>query len=220
MLSAPWVVGPITPCSRFVLVEGLLTRATVRLFRDGTVPIGKTAAQFPFEFVELDSSVELEPGAMITATQELDGEVSEHSPVPYQVLLAPSAEAFERMFFLAPPIQCGTCLSLGGVVPGATVTVELNGNQLPPKVAKWATVMVPVSGGISVGVVPTPITVKQDRLRERPGRRHDISGSAQAGKGSQGGGPPCARLRSAAAGVSAVAAFDRHPTRRLGASRA
>ena len=65
------------------------------------------------------------------------------------------------MFFPAPPIQCGTCLSLGGVVPGATVTVELNGNQLPPKVAKWATVTVPVSGGISVGVVPTPITVKQ-----------------------------------------------------------
>ena len=42
MLSAPWVVGPITPSSRFALVEGLLTRATVRLFRDGTIQVGTT----------------------------------------------------------------------------------------------------------------------------------------------------------------------------------
>jgi hypothetical protein len=165
MLSAPWVVGPITPCSRYVRVEGLLPRATVRLFQDGATEIGTTAALLPFELVQIDSSVQLEPGAMITATQEKDGEVSEHSPVAYQVLLPPSEEAYDRMFFLSPPVQCGTCVSLAGLIPGATVTVELSDNPPVSTVAQWTIATLPVSDGINLapGMPPTPgpITVRQ-----------------------------------------------------------
>jgi hypothetical protein len=162
MLSAPWVIGPITPCSRYVRVEGLLPRATVRLFRAGGVQIGEAAAQLPFDMIPLDAAVQLEPGWEIAATQEKDGEVSEPSPVPYQVLLPPSLDALELMFFLAPPVQCGTCVSLGGIVPGATVMVELSGNPPATTVAKWATATLTIPGGISVGPgVPAPITVRQ-----------------------------------------------------------
>ena len=160
MLSAPWVVGPITPCSRYVRVEGLLPRATVRLFQDGNIPIGTTAAQLPFELVQLDASVQLEPGAMITATQEKDGEISEHSPVPYQVLLPPPAEAYDRMFFLSPPVQCATCVSIGGVIPGATVTLELSDNPAVTTVAQWTIVRLPVVDGINLGPGTPPVPGK------------------------------------------------------------
>jgi hypothetical protein len=162
MLSAPWVVGPITPCSRYVRVEGLLPRATVRLFRAGGVQIAEAAAKLPFELIRLDAAVKLEPGWEISATQEKDGEISEPSPVPYHVLVPPSLDALEQMFFLAPPVQCGTCLSLGGIVPGATVTVEVSGNPPATTVAKWATATLTIPDGISPGLAtPGPITVRQ-----------------------------------------------------------
>ena len=62
MLSAPWVVGPITPCSRYVRVEGLLPRATVILYKEGTIKIATAAAQLPAELIKLDAGIQPEPG--------------------------------------------------------------------------------------------------------------------------------------------------------------
>ena len=161
MLSAPSVVGPITPCSRHVRVEGLLPRATVRLFQNGTMPIGMTTAQMPFELVQLDATVQLEPGAKITATQETDNDTSAHSPVPYRVLLPPGDDAFDRMFFLAPPAQCGTCVWIGGAIPGAAVSIEFADNLPVSTVAHWTVAALHVSDGISAGSTAGPITVRQ-----------------------------------------------------------
>ena len=61
MLSAPFVVGPITPCSRSVLVRGQLPGAFVTIFANNVL-VGSAAVGTPEALVPLLPGVALLDG--------------------------------------------------------------------------------------------------------------------------------------------------------------
>lgn len=145
MLVAPTVIPPITPWSRSIRLKGQLTGAVVAVFADGQRVGGALAASSDI-FVPLDPGFVLQPGQKITASQEKDGdksgETSKASAVT--VLNKPQPQTLATIFSRAPLSECGTCLWLEGVVPGADVTVTVGAAPPINVPSEWTAVHVDV----------------------------------------------------------------------------
>ncbi len=118
-LLSPRVVGPLSACSGRVRVQGQLTGSTVTIFAGGAV-VASGLATWPDQTFTLTSP--LGAGQDVTATQTVGVETSPRSPETVQVQAAPPVVG--GVGFLSHLNQCGECVWLEGLVPGATVALR------------------------------------------------------------------------------------------------
>jgi hypothetical protein len=123
-LLPPQVASPLSECSSHVRVQAQLTGSTVTLFADGA-PVGGGVASWSDDVFPLNAGVNLAPGANITAKQAFAGETSPASPQPVVVQKKPPVVG--NVGCKTHIYQCGQCLWLDGMVPGATVQVTVGG---------------------------------------------------------------------------------------------
>ena len=121
-LLPPQVVGPLSECSSHVRVQAQLTGSTVTIFADGA-QVGSGVASWSDEVFPLNAGVTLNPGAKITANQVLGGQTSAQTPQP--VIVQKKPPVIGNVGCKTHIYQCGQCLWLDGMVPGATVQVKV-----------------------------------------------------------------------------------------------
>lgn len=124
-LLPPRVIGPLSECSGSVRVQGQLTGSTVTIFADG-LSVGSGLANWPDQTFVL--SMPLGPGQQVTATQTLGLDTSVASPESVQVQAKPPVVG--GVGFRSHLNQCGECVWLEGLVPGAKVELRDGGTVL------------------------------------------------------------------------------------------
>lgn len=129
-LSPPSVIGPVSVCSKSVIVRGQLTGATVLIVRNGDSlhPIGKGLASWPYQMFSLTDLPPqgLQQGDNLTAIQQLDGDQSEESP-DIVVVQRFDPASLEKVICLSHLYVCGHHLMVGGMAPGARLEVGQGG---------------------------------------------------------------------------------------------
>ena len=118
-LLPPRVIGPLSECSTSVRVQGQLTGSSVTVFADGT-PVGSGTATWSDQTFPLGAA--LAAGQQITATQTLGLDTSIASP--QSVVVQAKPPVIGGVGFRSHLNQCGTCVWLEGLVPGATVELR------------------------------------------------------------------------------------------------
>ncbi|WP_043345533.1 DUF1326 domain-containing protein [Belnapia moabensis] len=118
-LLPPRVIGPLSECSGSVRVQAHLTGATVTIFADGAV-VATGVASWSDQTFPL--SVPLSPDQNVTATQTVGMETSPASPEAVQVQARPPT--IGPVGFRSHLNQCGECVWLEGLVPGAKVELR------------------------------------------------------------------------------------------------
>ena len=124
-LLPPRVIGPLSECSGSVRVQGQLTGATVSIFADGAMVASGTASWSDQTF-PISSS--LGAGQAITATQTVGLDTSPPSPEVVEVQAKPPVVG--SVGFRSHLNQCGECVWLEGLVPGAKVELRDGGTVL------------------------------------------------------------------------------------------
>ena len=133
-LLPPRVVGPLSECSGSVRVQGQLTGSTVTVFADGA-PVASGTASWSDQTFTLGTA--LAPGQLVNATQTIGLETSLPSPETVQVQAKPPVVG--GVGFRSHLNQCGECLWLEGLVPGAKVELRDGGTVLGSGRATTAT---------------------------------------------------------------------------------
>jgi hypothetical protein len=123
-LLPPRVIGPLSECSTSVRVQGQLTGSTVTVLADG-VPVGSDTATWSDQTFSVSG---LSPGQQVTATQTIGTDTSIASPEPVGVQARPPVVG--GVGFRSHLNQCGECVWLEGLVPGAKVELREGGNVL------------------------------------------------------------------------------------------
>ena len=118
-LLPPRVIGPLSECSESVRVQGQLTGSTITIYADG-VAVGSGTASWPDQTFVLSSS--LAPGQKISATQNVGLDTSAPSPEVVEVQSRPPV--IGGVGFRSNLTQCGECVWLEGLVPGAKVELR------------------------------------------------------------------------------------------------
>ncbi|MBA3249765.1 MAG: DUF1929 domain-containing protein [Geodermatophilaceae bacterium] len=124
-LLPPRVIGPLSECSSRVRVQGQFTGATVTVLADG-VPVGTGVASWSDDVFSLTSP--LSAGQQVAATQTVGVETSISSPETVQVQAQPPV--IGPVAFRSHLNQCGECVWLEGLVPGAKVELRDGVNPL------------------------------------------------------------------------------------------
>ena len=124
-LLPPRVVGPLSECSGKVRVQAQLTGSTVTIFADGAV-VGTGVASWPDQTFTL--SIPLAAGQKVTATQTVGLDTSPPSTEAVEVQSKPPV--IGPVGFRSHLNQCGECVWLEGLVPGATVELRDGGTVL------------------------------------------------------------------------------------------
>ena len=133
MLSSPIVVGPASPCSEGVRVQGQLPGATVQVF--ATSPGGATRLVAEGKAASADDVIPLKPREHLKERDRLTAgqfTAADHGgPLPaaqgLEVLAEPEVADLNGLFSPESLLDCGTCLWVGGVVPGASVSLSISG---------------------------------------------------------------------------------------------
>lgn len=118
-LLPPRVIGPLSECSGRVRVQAMLTGSTVTVLANGA-PVASGVASWPDQTFALTTP--LLPGQNVTATQTVGMETSDPSPEPVQVQAKPPTVG--GVGFRSHLNQCGECVWLEGLVPGAKVELR------------------------------------------------------------------------------------------------
>jgi hypothetical protein len=119
------LAGVVNPCSTGVWLANQLIGATVSLTRSG-VSIGGGVAAWTSQQFPLTQQVSA--GDMIDAVQTLGGETS--PALHITVGPTPSQAEVNSGAFFQPIYECGKCVFLSGMVPGADVVVSSNNKTL------------------------------------------------------------------------------------------
>ncbi|MGD0295671.1 MAG: PQQ-binding-like beta-propeller repeat protein [Bryobacteraceae bacterium] len=119
----PVVVGPLSICNSSVRVQGQLIGAVVDLFLDG-VNVGSGKASWPDQVFPLKTGATLKAGHNVTATQTTTGPASGTSAA---VVVQTKPKVIGSVACETHIYECGQCLWLDGMVPGATVEVTVGG---------------------------------------------------------------------------------------------
>ena len=120
-LLPPRVIGPLSECSTGVRVQGQLTGSTVTVDADG-VQVAQDTALWADQIITLAGGASLAIGAKVTATQTVGLDTS--IPSPEHVVVQQRPPTIGPVAFVSNLTMCGGCLSLEGLVPGATVRVQ------------------------------------------------------------------------------------------------
>ncbi|MGQ0779081.1 MAG: galactose oxidase-like domain-containing protein [Pseudonocardiales bacterium] len=118
-LLPPRVIGPLSECSTAVRVQGQLTGSTVTVYAGGAV-VASGMATWPDQTFPLTGS--LAPGQQVTATQTVGLDTSIASPEAVEVQAKPPV--IGGVGFRSHLNQCGACVWLEGLVPGAKVELR------------------------------------------------------------------------------------------------
>lgn len=118
-LLPPRVIGPLSECSTGVRVQGQLTGSTVTVFADG-VQVAQGGASWSDQIFTL--AAPLAAGQQVTATQTIGMDTSIASPESVQVQAQPPS--IGHVGFRSNLNQCGECVWLEGLVPGAKVELR------------------------------------------------------------------------------------------------
>ncbi|WP_131809929.1 hypothetical protein [Mycolicibacterium elephantis] len=126
-ISAPNIVGPLTPASFGLRVSNVLVGGVVHALRNG-VEIGahaSVAADMSFEFY---AGVTLNAHEEIVAVQEFNGEAS---PLPPRgTVVQDIAPPYSGHRFVSHVFGCSSCLFLAGVTAGAELRLQASGDFL------------------------------------------------------------------------------------------
>jgi hypothetical protein len=134
----PVVYGPITPASTQVQVTGILPNSTVNLLADSTTPVGQTTSSAPGT-VSVPLTKTLQVGQKVSATQTYNGGSSSVGNVQIGSVSDPSNQAVPVIAVPNPPAApvfisaLSTCVDnvlLDALIPGATVTITMNGQTV------------------------------------------------------------------------------------------
>ncbi len=141
-LSSPVVVGPLSPHSKVVRVEGQLPNATIRILATSW-STGSAQTRVVGEEVVPSASADVTiAGAplmhqdFVTAQQRKGSEMSDPLPpeLGVEVWTNPTVDDLAGLFAPETLLKCARCLWVGGTEPGATVKLEISGE--PPLIAK------------------------------------------------------------------------------------
>ena len=124
-LLPPHVIGPLSECSGSVRVQGQLSGSTVAIFADG-IAVGSGLATWSDQIFSLSAS--LSAGQQVTATQTVGMDTSPPSPEAIEVQAKPPVVG--AVGFRSHLNQCGECVWLEGLVPGAKVEMRDGGTVL------------------------------------------------------------------------------------------
>lgn len=124
-LLPPRVIGPLSECSGSVRVQGQLSGSTVAIFADG-IAVGSGLATWSDQIFSLSAS--LSAGQQVTATQTVGMDTSPPSPEAIEVQAKPPVVG--AVGFRSHLNQCGECVWLEGLVPGAKVEMRDGGTVL------------------------------------------------------------------------------------------
>jgi hypothetical protein len=120
-------------------VQCQLPGATIDLFAVQLSPgqtvsrhVGSSKVDSADAVVPLFTGTRLDPGEHITAQQRLGTDFGPPLPseLAVEVMARPRPEDLAGLFCAEPLLDCGTCLWIEGVIPGAMVTLTINGG--PP----------------------------------------------------------------------------------------
>ena len=120
----PVVQGPILATSPAVQVSSVLANATVTLLAAGA-PVGSTTATANGS-VWVPVGGALMAGQSVTATQQTSDGTSDPSPTGVPVLAVPNP--LPSAVFESPMSVCMSQLRVGGLVPGAQITILVDGD--------------------------------------------------------------------------------------------
>jgi hypothetical protein len=124
-LLPPRVIGPLSECSTRVRVQGQLTGSTVSVYAAGAL-VAQGVASWPDQTFPL--TVSLGAGQEVTATQSVGVETSVESPESVVVQAQPPT--IGPVGFCSNLNECGDCVWLEGLVPGAKVELLDGGTVL------------------------------------------------------------------------------------------
>ncbi|MBA2555236.1 MAG: hypothetical protein H0V10_16420, partial [Geodermatophilaceae bacterium] len=124
-LLPPRVIGPLSECSTRVRVQGQLTGATVTIYADG-VQVGTGVASWSDDVFSLAAPIGA--GQQVSATQTVGLETSIASPETVQVQAKPPVVG--PVGLRSHLNQCGECVWLEGLVPGAKVELRDGGTTI------------------------------------------------------------------------------------------
>ena len=124
-LLPPRVIGPLSECSGSVRVQCQLSGSTVTIFANGAV-VGSGTASWSDQTFPLTAS--LTAGQQVTAMQSVGLDTSPPSPEAVEVQAKPPV--IGTVGFRSHLNQCGECVWLEGLVPGAKVELMDGGTVL------------------------------------------------------------------------------------------
>lgn len=126
-LLPPRVVGPLSECSDRVRVKGQLSGSQVEVYADGTLVASGSSSGGSDTFTLTQS---LDAGETVTARQIVGTDQSSPTPDPQAVEVQAEPAEIGPVKFKTKLFECGECLWLGGLVPGASVDVSADGDVL------------------------------------------------------------------------------------------
>lgn len=122
-LLPPRAIGPLSECSTKVRVQGQIAGANIEVIEVGSGNIVASAtASSPDQVFTLTASIPA--GARIAARQMLGMDSSELTPGPEQVEVQKKPSTVGGVSFPTPLFECGKCIWIEGLVPGATVELR------------------------------------------------------------------------------------------------
>lgn len=124
-LLSPRVIGPLSECSSAVRVQGQLTGSTVTVYADG-VMVAQAAATWSDQTFVIAGG--LGAGQEVTATQTVGVDTS--IPSPESVVVQAQPPVIGPVGFRSNFNECGECVWLEGLVPGAKVELRDGGTVL------------------------------------------------------------------------------------------
>ncbi|MBE7169458.1 MAG: hypothetical protein INR73_02650 [Williamsia sp.] len=124
LLLPPKIIGPVSECSKVIEVQDQLVGTYVKIYANNQIVAQGPASSTDQIFL---LNLTLAATQKITATQEKDGVVSDHSPDPAIVQRKPSQ--LGHITFATPLFACGQALQVLGAVSGSEVQIR-DGNNL------------------------------------------------------------------------------------------
>jgi hypothetical protein len=128
-LSPPMIRPPVFECVEAVYVTGLMAYAKVRIFSGLTDLLAEEEPPFGFATITLRRSVTA--GESLTATQEVNGQVSSHSLQPVV------AQPFDgnrirttKPDVIEPLFECGRIVPVGKLVPSTRLHITEDGIEI------------------------------------------------------------------------------------------
>jgi hypothetical protein len=118
-VSPPIVLSPIHECARFVKVSGFVPKAIVRIFANGSEPIGTDNPKHGSAEIKLTRPLVL--GDVITATQTIGSIPSDHSYDPVTVTAYP---AITKPVVVPEIYECGRVVPVGNLVASTHIEVS------------------------------------------------------------------------------------------------
>lgn len=128
-LSPPLIAHPVFECVEAVYVTGFMAHARVRVYANLNDLLAEEEPPFGFAIIHLKRRVKV--GESLTATQEVNGQTSQHSAVP--VIVEPLDQNRIRNTkpdIVEPLYECGRVVPVNNLVPSTRLHIIESGAEI------------------------------------------------------------------------------------------